>query len=123
MKGGVGNDTLTGGSDADAFLFDTALNALMNVDDINDFEVGIDKIGLENSIFTKLAAIGTLSADFFHIGASAADLKDFIIYDDATGALYYDSNGSAAGQQVQFAHLDPGLTLTQTDFFRGLADC
>ena len=117
LKGGAGNDTLTGGTDADEFVFDTALNALTNVDDITDFEVGIDQIGLENSIFTKLAATGTLSADFFHVGAGAADLNDFIIYDDATGALYYDSNGSAAGQQVQFAHLDPGLTLTHTDFF------
>jgi serralysin len=79
--------------------------------------VGIDQIVLENSIFTKLTAIGTLSDDFFHVGAGAADLNDFIIYDDTTGALYYDSNGSAAGQQVQFAHLDPGLSLTHTDFF------
>ena len=117
LKGGAGNDMLTGGTDADTFVFDTALNALTNVDDITDFEVGIDQIVLENSIFTKLAAIGTLSADFFHVGAGAADLNDFIIYDDATGALYYDSNGSASGQQVQFAHLDPGLTLTHTDFF------
>jgi Ca2+-binding RTX toxin-like protein len=117
LNGGAGNDTLTGGTDADKFLFNTALNTLTNVDDIPAFEVGIDQIGLENSIFTKLAATGTLSAEFFHIGTGAADLNDFVIYDDATGALYYDSNGSAAGQQVQFAHLDPGLTLTHTDFF------
>ena len=117
LKGGTGNDTLTGGMDADYFVFDTALNALTNVDDLTDFEVGIDQIGLENSIFTKLAATGALSADFFHVGAGAADLNDFIIYDDATGALYYDSNGSASGHQVQFAHLDPGLTLTHSDFF------
>ena len=90
---------------------------MTNVDDITDYEVGIDQIGLENAIFTKLAAIGTLAADFFHIGTVAADSNDFIIYDDATGALYYDSNGSATGQQVQFAHLDPGLTLTHSDFF------
>ena len=117
LKGGIGNDMLTGGMDADAFVFNTALNALTNVDDITDFEVGIDQIVLENSIFTKLAATGALSADFFHVGAGAADLNDFIIYDDATGALYYDSNGSASGHQVQFAHLDPGLTLTHSDFF------
>jgi Ca2+-binding RTX toxin-like protein len=117
LKGGIGNDTLTGGADADAFLFNTALNALTNVDDITDFQVGIDQIQLENSIFTKLAPTGTLSDDFFHVGAGAADLNDFIIYDDTTGALYYDSNGSAAGQQVQSAHLDPGLNLTHTDFF------
>jgi serralysin len=117
LKGGVGNDMLTGGTDADAFVFNTALNALTNVDDITDFEVGTDQIVLENSIFTKLAATATLSADFFHVGAGAADLNDFIIYDDATGALYYDSNGSASGNQIQFAHLNTGLTLTHTDFF------
>jgi serralysin len=117
LKGGIGNDTLTGGADADAFLFNTALNALTNVDDITDFEVGIDQIVLENTVFTKLTATGTLPDDFFHVGAGAADLNDFIIYDDTTGALYYDSNGSAAGQKVQFAHLDPGLSLSHTDLF------
>jgi Ca2+-binding RTX toxin-like protein len=117
LMGGTGNDLLTGGMDDDAFVFNTALNGLTNVDDVTDFQVGVDQIVLENSVFTKLAATGTLPADFFHVGVGAADLNDFIIYDDVTGALYYDSNGSASGHQVQFAHLDPGLTLTHTDFF------
>jgi len=117
LNGRAGNDTLTGGVGDDKFIFTTALNALTNVDDIIDFEVGIDEIRLENLIFTKLAATGELSADFFHIGPAAADANDFIIYNDLTGALYYDSNGSAAGQRVQFAHLDPGLgLLSNTDF-------
>ena len=74
-----------------------------------------DTIRLENAIFTGLAA-GTLNADAFHIGAAAADAEDRIIYNSATGALYFDSNGNAAGGMVQFAKLTAGLSLTNADF-------
>jgi predicted outer membrane repeat protein len=42
-------------------------------------------------------------------------VDDRIIYDIVTGALTFDSNGSAAGGAVQFATLDPGLALTTAD--------
>ncbi len=38
------------------------------------------------------------------------------IYNSATGALFYDSNGSAAGGAVQFATLSKGLGMTNADF-------
>jgi serralysin len=34
-----------------------------------------------------------------------------------TGALIYDSNGSASGGAAQFAKLGTGLALTSADFF------
>jgi serralysin len=34
----------------------------------------------------------------------------------ATGDLFYDSNGSAAGGAVQIAELSTGLSLTHNDF-------
>src|SRR5204863_390345 len=37
LDGGAGNDVLTGGTGQDSFLFDTALNASTNVDQIFDF--------------------------------------------------------------------------------------
>lgn len=114
LFGGFGADTLTGGDGEDDFIFHTALGGA-NVDLITDFE-GTDRIRLDNAIFTRLMATGPLSADFFHVGTEAADLNDFIIYDDASGALYYDSNGSRARGQVQFATLDPGLALTNASF-------
>ncbi len=48
--------------------------------------------------------------------AAAADAEDRIIYDNATGALFFDSNGSAAGGAIRFAQLTTGLALTNADF-------
>ncbi|TIQ42908.1 MAG: calcium-binding protein, partial [Mesorhizobium sp.] len=119
LDGGAGNDTLTGGLGADTFLFTTALSSLTNVDVITDFDVSADTIGLDRSIFTAAGHNGTLAADAFHIGTAAADASDRIIYNSATGALIYDSNGSAVGGVIQFATLSTGLALTNADFAIG----
>ena len=74
-----------------------------------------DTIALENAVFTGLA-VGTLAASAFHTGAAAHDANDRIVYNKATGALIFDSNGIAAGGAVQFAKLSPNLTLTNADF-------
>jgi serralysin len=116
LNGGTGNDSLTGGLGADTFFFNTALNSATNVDTISDFSVPDDTIRLENEIFTALGATGTLAAAAFHIGAAAADASDHVIYNSVTGALIYDSNGSAAGGAVQFATIGTGLALTNADF-------
>ena len=117
LAGGAGNDTLIGGVDLDIFLFNTALNAASNVDTVSDFSVANDTVRLENTIFTALTSAGTLNADAFHIGAAAADAEDRIIYNSATGGLFYDSDGTGAGGMTQFAKLAPGLALTNADFF------
>jgi Ca2+-binding RTX toxin-like protein len=114
ILGKAGNDTLFGGGGNDSFVFDTALGA-GNLDTILDFNAPQDTIQLENAIFTGLAA-GTLAAGAFRIGATAADADDRIVYNSATGALIFDSNGSAAGGAVQFAKLGAGLALTNADF-------
>jgi serralysin len=115
INGGTGNDTLRGNAGNDFFLFNTALSAAANVDTVADFVVVNDTIRLENAIFVGLAA-GTLNADAFHIGAAAADAEDRIIYNSATGALSFDSNGNAAGGLAKFAQLTAGLLLTNADF-------
>src|SRR5918998_639940 len=114
--GGVGNDRLTGGSGADRFVFETTLNSTSNVDTITDFATGSDKIWLNHSIFNKLTVNGALDASMLRIGSAAADGNDHIIYNRDTGALIYDSNGNAAGGDVQFATIGRGLNLTGGDF-------
>lgn len=47
---------------------------------------------------------------------SAADPNDFVLYDSASGALYYDADASGAGAAVQFASLSSGLALSGADF-------
>lgn len=73
-----------------------------------------DTIALAATIF---GAIGpALTADEFHTGTSAGDSSDFIVYDSATGKMYYDADGNGAGTQIQFAALATTLTLSNADF-------
>ena len=70
LAGNTGNDLLTGGLGLDAFLFDTALNAATNVDQIFDFSSVDDKVLLSAAIFTAAGPVGTtLAAAAFVIGA------------------------------------------------------
>jgi len=116
LDGGLGNDTLDSGAGADRFLFDTALDVHNNVDTIANFDVGSDSIALDRSIFKAFVNAGVLDPSAFRVGPAAQTLSEFIVYNDATGALTYDRNGSAAGQNIQFATLSPGLALTNNNF-------
>lgn len=105
LYGGLGKDVLTGGSEADAFVFNTAPNSATNFDAVTDFTRGIDKFWLENAVFTKLGGPGPLNPAFFRAGTVALDANDFLVYNRATGALYYDVNANAAGGAVMIASL------------------
>ncbi len=108
INGGAGNDTLTGGDDSDEFVFSSQPNAASNLDVISDFMNGIDKIVLDGSVFTSLTTVGALSAGNFRSGAgitTASDADDFIIYNNTTGALYYDADGNGATSAIQIASL------------------
>jgi Ca2+-binding RTX toxin-like protein len=116
LFGGTGNDILAGGLNNDVFVFNTALNAA-NRDTITDFNHVADTFFLENAIFTRLGAgVHALNPAFFHASAAAADANDFIVYNQATGVLSYDTNGNAAGGAVAFAVLTNHPVLAANDF-------
>jgi serralysin len=118
LYGGLGNDILAGAQGNDAFFFDTTLNAATNVDQISDFTNAAgnnDVFRLDNAVFAGLPA-GVLAANRFHVGAGAHDADDRIIYNQATGDLFFDSNGNAAGGATKFAHLSNHAVLTSADF-------
>jgi len=116
LHGGTGKDVLDGGGGADGFYFDTALDAANNVDRIISYSAAEDSIFLENAVFAGLGA-GALAASAFHIGPAAADASDRIIYNAATGALYFDADGNgSAASAVQFATLASGLAMTAGEF-------
>ena len=117
LFGGSGNDEIDGGVGADKFVFDTGLDSLNNVDTIINFET-IDEFRLSSSVFTQAGPNGTLAVSAFAINDSgkAADATDRIIYEQDTGSLYYDPNGSDAGGRVLFAIIDKNLALSNTDF-------
>jgi Ca2+-binding RTX toxin-like protein len=114
LYGGLGNDGLTGGTGADGFYFDAALGA-SNVDKILDFSVADDTIHLSRTIFTQIDA-GTLSAGAFVNGTAAADGDDRILYEQATGKIWYDADGNGTGAAVLFAQVTAGTALTNLDF-------
>ena len=116
LSGGTGNDRLTGGDGKDVFVFDTPPNSTTNVDRIFDFNSMDDKIALGSRYFGSAGATGTLLPDAFHIGSTAHDRSDRIIYNSTTGALMYDRDGTGAAAATQFAKLSPGLELTHTNF-------
>ena len=47
---------------------------------------------------------------------AAHDADDRIIYDENSGALFYDADGSGAGAAVQFASLRHHPAITAADF-------
>jgi len=114
LYGRLGADNLSGGTGQDRFFFDTPLGAT-NVDKILDFSTVDDSMILWNPVFTGLAT-GPLAAGAFRNGSAAVDADDRILYDSATGALYFDADGSGAGVAVQFATLSSGLALSASDF-------
>ncbi len=115
LDGGRGHDTLVGGNGKDAFVFrDTLVKG--KADDILDFKSKIDTILLDHTVFTDLGSPGALAKDAFHIGAKAHDGDDRIIYDRATGALYYDPDGKGGASQIEFARLEKGPHLSWHDF-------
>ena len=59
---------------------------------------------------------GILAADAFRVGTTAIDASDRIVYNDDTGALFFDQDGNGAAAKVQFATVDDGLAMSNLDF-------
>jgi hypothetical protein len=83
---------------------------------LRDFSVTDDTFQLSQSLFAGISAAGTLDASAFHVGTSALDASDRIIFDQAGGGIYYDADGNGAGQQVLFARVAAGTALRSGDF-------
>ncbi len=118
LVGGAGNDILTGGKGLDAFVFDAPLKR--NVDTIKDFSVKDDSIWLDNAIFQGIgwgtpAHPRKMAADQFKLYGDEGDAK--IIYNNASGGLFYDADGSGDGGMIKFAQITKNLKLTAADFY------
>ncbi|HWA39795.1 MAG TPA: calcium-binding protein [Burkholderiales bacterium] len=119
LSGGVailmpGNDTLTGGGGADTFYF----AARDGVDVITDFSVADgDRIRIAASQFAfgagALDPAEFLSGEGITEGSGASGAQ--MVYDTATGHLYYDADIASPGS-VHFATLTGIPTLSAADF-------
>jgi Ca2+-binding RTX toxin-like protein len=115
LDGKGGADALMGRAGADTFAFTTALGA-GNVDRLLDMQAGTDRIALDDAIFTGIGPPGALDAAAFVTGAAAADASDRIVYNNATGQLFFDADGTGGVAQVLFATLDGNPALSAADF-------
>ncbi len=118
LSGRMGNDSLAGSSGNDSFVFNSKLGP-SNIDTITDFTPGIDKIALGKNIFKAFARDKAIQAENLVYGNSAIDNDDYIIYDQITGKLYYDADGSGSkSQAIQIALIGTGShpLLTPNDF-------
>jgi Ca2+-binding RTX toxin-like protein len=115
LSGGLGSDLLTGGAGQDSFRFDTNPNTTSNVDRISDFVAADDGIQLDDDAFAGIGAVGALPTAAFRSGAAAGDADDRIVYDSATGQLWFDADGIGSGTAILFATVAPGTTLTAGD--------
>jgi Ca2+-binding RTX toxin-like protein len=114
LSGQGGSDILLGRGGADTFMFTSSIY-VGAIDQLPDFQPGIDKIALDDGEFAGLS-LGSLPADAFVSASSAQDAADRIIYNPATGALLFDADGTGATAPVQFATVHEGLSLSAGDF-------
>jgi Ca2+-binding RTX toxin-like protein len=127
LDGGSGTDRLYGGAGRDQFYArDGALDQIFldhfdptataaTVDRMETFDLGIDKIGLDNDVFTGLGREGRLpSRAFAHGPASTPEHRILRINSD----IYYDPDGVGGEAAVLILDGDSDLRLvTHLDFF------
>jgi VCBS repeat-containing protein len=125
IVGGAGADTMTGGLDNDTFVFDSAPNAVDSVTDFDASETAAseDVVELSLAVFTTLTTPSgsTLSSSEFASsnGGGAGDTVGgsiHVIYDSATGNLYYDSNGGDSTGRTLVATLTLSNPLDTFDY-------
>jgi Ca2+-binding RTX toxin-like protein len=118
LVGGFGNDTLIGGTGRDSFVFNSSTEG---TDTIADFSVADDSIVISKSGFgnnSKLKVDSFLKSSSFHVGAAAKGKNDRFIYNNVTGALFFDADGRRGGfAQVQIAQLSAGLNMTSQNIY------
>lgn len=119
LTGGAGKDLLRGDGGRDAFVF-TTKPVVGHVDVIEDFSTSHgneDAIHLSLRAFAGTGPKGILADGRFHNGKIATEADDRILYDAASGNIWYDADGSGKIRKVLFAQVTPGTALTSDDFF------
>lgn len=141
LIGGGGNDTLvsgvgavdsmTGGAGADRFVTSAVVDSMGTTlaSDVGgatltsgvatDFVAGTDLVQFDCSsdfAFSADLTAGLLTSDRFELGTEATLAETRFIYDQSTGTLQFDGDGSGTDlSAITVMQLTPGLSLTTSD--------
>ncbi|MFM7640548.1 MAG: peroxidase family protein [Cyanobium sp.] len=107
LIGGQGADVLTGGGGNDLFVFNEPLSTT-GVDQIRDFNSGIDKLVFDKIIYSGLTGSSLSAAQFLATTtpANATSASQRFIYNLTNGDLFYDPDGNGALAATQVANLN-----------------
>jgi Ca2+-binding RTX toxin-like protein len=122
LVGGDGNDTVIGGAGADNVSGSNGRDAFrfnapnQGSDTISDFVAADDQILVRAADFGGgLVAGAAITVDQFILGTAAGDDSDRFIYNNTTGELFFDVDGSGANAQVLLATLTGAPTINNTN--------
>ncbi|MDT0507339.1 SdiA-regulated domain-containing protein [Novosphingobium sp. MMS21-SN21R] len=113
LTGGAQRDTLIGGDGTDQFVLDD--KQLLD-DVITDFTIGEDKIVLDTSAFAAFSGSEAVSANQFALGTKATSAEQRLIYDQASGRLYYDADGNGGAAKKFVASISNHAAIGAGDF-------
>ncbi|AUS99581.1 hypothetical protein CLI64_03800 [Nostoc sp. CENA543] len=113
LNGGRGRNVLTGGKGRDSFQLSRSLGGDLNI--ITDFNLTEDKILISKAEFGLRQGLGGLIPSAFRLGTSAITASDRLIYDQATGNLFFDTDGLDGNAQVQIAQFSNKVVLSNTN--------
>jgi len=116
LIGGGGQDCFVGGAGADTFVIDRVAALVAT---INDYTSGTDHLGLSAASFGDLFSNGALNAGVLANATAATSSAIRLYYDQAQGALFYDTDGNGQMSAVpiaSFAMSAKPASLSATDF-------
>ena len=118
LIGNAGNDVLDGGGGGDRLVFNVAPGAA-NADLVIGFGSGSDRIVIDGDAHAATGPSGAFAAGDGRFVANtsgmATDTSDRVLYNTATGELWYDADGNGAGARQLVATLEGAPLLAATD--------
>lgn len=113
MTAGQGDDDITTGSGSDTIVYNSNL-AQIGFDTLRDFESGVDTLEfslalLGGGLATGGADTGTLDGSRFTTGGAFTNADQRFRFDAGSKALFFDGDGSNAGQsEIALAMVETG---------------
>ncbi len=82
---------------------------------MTDFFAKDDTVLLDTALLKTVGKNGKLAKDAFALGKKALDAEDRIVYDAATGNLFYDADGTGKIAAIKLAVLANKASLSVSD--------